>query len=133
MLNQQAQDRTPGTTLTRECEEIEPSDLADRLVIADKVAHLADGPQQVIRLALSEGLTATQIAERLRCLSIRSGATWVAVSWSCASDWRCFTMHTDPELLRLFTWVSTSAPTTTASTSRPARPVPTRSRNCTDS
>ena len=66
MLNQQARDRTPGTTLTRECEEIEPSDLADRLVIADEVEHLADVPQQVIRLALSEGLTATQIAERLQ-------------------------------------------------------------------
>ena len=25
----------------------------------------------------------------------------MAVSWSCASDWRCFTMHTDPELLSL--------------------------------
>ena len=25
----------------------------------------------------------------------------MAVSWSCASDWRCSTMHTDPELLSL--------------------------------
>lgn len=25
----------------------------------------------------------------------------MAVSWSCATDWRCFTMHTDPELLSL--------------------------------
>ena len=63
--SQQTRDRTPGSTLTRECEEIEPSDLADQLVVADELAHLADVPQQVIRLA-SEGLTATQIAERLQ-------------------------------------------------------------------
>ena len=65
-LSQQARGRAPGTTLTRECEEIEPSDLADRLMVADELAHLADVPQQVIRLALSEGLTASQIAERLQ-------------------------------------------------------------------
>jgi RNA polymerase sigma-70 factor (ECF subfamily) len=64
--SQQAQVRLQGTTLTRECEEIEPSDLADRLVVADELAHLADVPQQVIRLAVSEGLTHTQIAERLQ-------------------------------------------------------------------
>ena len=65
-LSQQALGRPPGTTLTRESEEIELSDLADRLVVADELAHLADVPQQVIRLALFEGLTATQIAERLQ-------------------------------------------------------------------
>jgi len=65
-LRQQSRAQPPGTTLTRECEEIEPSDLADRLVFADELAHLADVPQQVIRLALAEGLTATQIAERLQ-------------------------------------------------------------------
>jgi RNA polymerase sigma factor (sigma-70 family) len=64
--NQQARVRPPGTTLTRERDEIEPSDLADRLVVADEMAHLADVPQQVIRLALTEGLTATEIAERLQ-------------------------------------------------------------------
>jgi len=65
-LSQQARVQPPGTTLTRECEEIEPSDLADQLVFADELAHLADVPQQAIRLAFSEGLTATQIAERLQ-------------------------------------------------------------------
>lgn len=55
-----------GTTLTRECDDSEPSDLADRLVIADVLSHLAETPQQVIRLALSEGLTHHQIAERLQ-------------------------------------------------------------------
>jgi RNA polymerase sigma-70 factor (ECF subfamily) len=65
-LSQQARAQPPGTTLTRECEEIEPSVLADQLVFADELAHLADVPQQVIRLAFSEGLTATQIAERLQ-------------------------------------------------------------------
>lgn len=57
--------RTQGTTLTRGCDEIEPADLADRLVVADEISRLADIPQQVIRLALSEGLTRAQIAERL--------------------------------------------------------------------
>ena len=65
-LSQQSLGRPPGTTLTRESEEIELSDLADRLVVADELAHLADVPHQVIRLALFEGLTATQIAERLQ-------------------------------------------------------------------
>lgn len=65
-LSQQSRGRPPGTTLTRESEEIEPSDLADRLVVADDLAHLADVPQRVIRLALFEGLPATQIAERLQ-------------------------------------------------------------------
>jgi len=64
--SQQTRVRTPGTTLTRECDDIEPSDLADRLVVADEMAHLADVPRQVIRLAFSEGLTATQIAERMQ-------------------------------------------------------------------
>ena len=58
--------RTQGTTSTRGCDEIEPSDLADRLVVADEISRLADVPQQVIRLALSEGLTHAQIGERMK-------------------------------------------------------------------
>ena len=87
--------------MTRECEEIEPSDLADRLVVADELAHLAEVPQQVIRLAVSEGLTPPRSPSDSSCRPTRSGATSVEASWSCASDWRCFTMHADPELLSL--------------------------------
>ena len=64
--SEQARVRTPGTTLTRERDEIEPADLAERLVTADELSHLPEIPQLVIRLALSEGLTHTQIAERLQ-------------------------------------------------------------------
>ena len=63
---QRVRGRTPGTTTTRECDEIEAPDLADRLVVADEMAHLSEVSQQAIRLALSEGLTHTQIAERMK-------------------------------------------------------------------
>jgi RNA polymerase sigma factor (sigma-70 family) len=62
--SKQAQVRRQGATLTQGRDEIEPSDLADRLVVADEMSRLAAIPQQAIRLALSEGLTHTQIAER---------------------------------------------------------------------
>ncbi len=54
-----------GTTLTDRRDETEPSDLADRLVFGDELSRLAAIPQQVMHLALSGGLTHTQIAERL--------------------------------------------------------------------
>jgi RNA polymerase sigma-70 factor, ECF subfamily len=63
---QQVRARTPGTTTTRECDDIEAPDLADRLVVADEMTHLSEVSQQAIRLALSEGLTHTQIAERMQ-------------------------------------------------------------------
>jgi RNA polymerase sigma-70 factor (ECF subfamily) len=63
--SRQAQPGTQGTITTRECDEILPSVLADRLVVADEISRLAPLPQQVIRLALAERLTHTQIAERL--------------------------------------------------------------------
>jgi RNA polymerase sigma-70 factor (ECF subfamily) len=62
--SKQAQVRRQGATSTQGRDEIEPSDLADRLVVADEMARLAATPQQAIRLALSEGLTHAQIAER---------------------------------------------------------------------
>ena len=56
----------PGGTATRKRETIDPADLADRLVVADEMSRSSDGPHQAIRLALAEGLTHTQIAERLK-------------------------------------------------------------------
>lgn len=55
----------PGARI-RTCVEIDPSDLADRLVVADEMARSTDAPHQAIRLALAEGLTHTQIAERMK-------------------------------------------------------------------
>ena len=63
--DRQARLPAQGSTMTRRCDEIEPSDLADRLLIADELSRLPAAPQQAIRLALSEGLTHAQIAERL--------------------------------------------------------------------
>lgn len=63
---------TPGVrgvadaTSTRTCGGIDPSDLADRLVVADEMARSTDAAHQAIRLALAEGLTHTQIAERMK-------------------------------------------------------------------
>lgn len=43
---------------------IEPADLAERLVIADEVSRLDATSQRVLRMALYDDLTHTQIAER---------------------------------------------------------------------
>lgn len=45
--------------------EIEPIDVAERLIVADEIARLENVPQQVLRLAFYEDLTHAQIAERL--------------------------------------------------------------------
>ncbi len=46
--------------------ESETGRLADRLLIADEMANLADTPRLVLRMAFYEDLTHAQIAERLR-------------------------------------------------------------------
>jgi RNA polymerase sigma-70 factor (ECF subfamily) len=62
---EQAPVRTEGTTMTQRRDESDLSDLAGRLVLADEVSRLTAVQQQVMRLALSDGLTHTAIAERL--------------------------------------------------------------------
>lgn len=52
------------TQVTRVDDRTEPSAVADRLVLADAVSRLDAEPQEVLRLALYEALTHTQIAER---------------------------------------------------------------------
>lgn len=59
-----AQPRTQMTTVTQMEDEIEPADLAERLVLVDEVSRLDAIPQQVLRMALYDDLTHTQIAER---------------------------------------------------------------------
>jgi RNA polymerase sigma-70 factor (ECF subfamily) len=46
--------------------DIEPIDVAQRLIVADEIARLERVPQQVLRLAFFEDLTHAQIAERLQ-------------------------------------------------------------------
>lgn len=43
----------------------EDVDIADRLLVADQLAHLPDSAQRIVRLAFFDGLTHQQIAERL--------------------------------------------------------------------
>jgi RNA polymerase sigma factor (sigma-70 family) len=45
---------------------IEPIDVAQRLIVADEIARLENVPQQVLKLAFYEDLTHAQIAERLQ-------------------------------------------------------------------
>jgi RNA polymerase sigma factor (sigma-70 family) len=46
--------------------DIEPIDVAERLLVADEIARLEVVPQQVLKLAFYEDLTHAQIAERLQ-------------------------------------------------------------------
>ena len=46
--------------------DVEPIDVAERLIVADEIARLENVPQQVLRLAFYEDLTHAQIAERLQ-------------------------------------------------------------------
>jgi RNA polymerase sigma factor (sigma-70 family) len=46
--------------------EIEPLDVAQRIMVADEIARLDTVPQQVVRLAFYEDLTHAQIAERMQ-------------------------------------------------------------------
>lgn len=45
---------------------LEPIDVAQRLIVADEIARLEKVPQQVLKLAFFEDLTHAQIAERLQ-------------------------------------------------------------------
>ena len=46
--------------------DIQPIDVAQRLIVADEIARLERVPQQVLKLAFFEDLTHAQIAERLQ-------------------------------------------------------------------
>lgn len=57
--------QTRMTTVTQMDDQIEPADLAQRLMLADEVSRLDAEPQQVLRMALYDDLTHAQIAERM--------------------------------------------------------------------
>ena len=59
-----AQSQTQLTTETQVDATTAHSDLADRLVLVDEVSRLDAVPQQVLRMALYDDLSHTQIAER---------------------------------------------------------------------
>lgn len=61
----QARFRTQMIAVTQMDDQIEPADLADRLMLADEMSRLAAIPQQVLRMAFYDGLTHAQIAERM--------------------------------------------------------------------
>jgi RNA polymerase sigma-70 factor (ECF subfamily) len=44
----------------------DPIDIAERLILAEEIAHLDEVPQRVLRMAFYEDLTHAQIAERLQ-------------------------------------------------------------------
>ena len=58
--------QTPATAVSTTALEdtARAADLAERLLLADTVAHLDAEPQQVLRMALHDDLTHVQIAER---------------------------------------------------------------------
>ena len=56
--------QTQMTTVSQMDGKIEPADVAERLVLADELSRLDAEPQQVLRMALYDGLTSSQIAER---------------------------------------------------------------------
>jgi len=51
-------------TVNKVDDQIEPADLADRLMLADEMGRLAPVPRQVLRMAFYDDLTHSQIAER---------------------------------------------------------------------
>lgn len=63
--SKQAQLRTQMITVSKINDKIEPADLADRLMLADEMSHLAAVPRQVLRMAFYDDLTHAQIAERM--------------------------------------------------------------------
>ena len=56
--------KTPLITLPHAGDAVE-TDLADRLTVVDELSHLDAIPQRVLRMALYDDLTHTQIAERM--------------------------------------------------------------------
>lgn len=58
-----AQPGTERTTVSR-VDDIEPAELAERLLLVDEVGRLDAVPRQVLRMALYDDLTHAQIAER---------------------------------------------------------------------
>jgi RNA polymerase sigma factor (sigma-70 family) len=63
--SKQAELRKQMITVTQMKDKIEPQDVADRLMLADEMSHLAAIPQQVLRMAFYDDLTHAQIAERM--------------------------------------------------------------------
>lgn len=64
--SKQSRLRTQLIAVTQTDDKIEPTDLADRLVLADEMSRLAATPQQVLRMAFYDDLTHAQIAERMQ-------------------------------------------------------------------
>ena len=62
--SRQARRQTQVIRQTRPQTDLEPTDLADRLAVADEMSRLDAVPKQVLRLALDDQLTHSQIAER---------------------------------------------------------------------
>jgi RNA polymerase sigma factor (sigma-70 family) len=60
----QARLQTQLVTVNKVDDQIEPADLADRLMLADEMGRLAPVPRQVLRMAFYDDLTHSQIAER---------------------------------------------------------------------
>jgi RNA polymerase sigma factor (sigma-70 family) len=56
------QDELAGSVLP----DVEPMDVASRLIVADEIARLDEVPQRVLRMAFYEDLTHAQIAERMQ-------------------------------------------------------------------
>ncbi len=64
-LFQIARDEIVGAQAAPVGDKVEPADLVDRLMIADEVYRLDAVPRRVLRMALHDDLTHTQIAERM--------------------------------------------------------------------
>lgn len=63
--SKQARLGTEIDTVTEMDDQIEPKDLAERLVLADEMSRWEEIPQKVLRMAFYDDLTHVQIAERM--------------------------------------------------------------------
>ena len=51
---------------TNQAPQLDPIDVAQRLVVAEEIERLDDVPKRVLRMAFYEDLTHSQIAERMQ-------------------------------------------------------------------